>query len=307
MIIAPLDITIVLPTYNRAVFLERCLMEHRYITKTGKAAFIITDNRSPDETKSVVARYLSGDDFVRYYRNENTIPPDENFEKALKYAETDYVWLLGDTYLISEETFKAAIAATEEDDYDVVLFNVANRVTDVPEQVYTDRSKLLADLGWHMTCIGSAVYNSRLIQSANFVRYRDTNFLQTGIIFEYLADKPFKVKWIPQHSVQGLKIPGVTKKSWEDQTFEIWTKRWANFVFSLPATYSLDSKLKCAMDHGIKSGVFTLSAIKRLRKKNILNLDTYHRHSAYFPFTIKYPSSLVRLIATLPTWLFRIL
>jgi len=287
--------------------LHRSIQAHSYVGEKYYSSIIISDNASVDATKEVVVKNQTENNFIQYHRNEKNIPPDENFEKALGYAETDYVWLLGDTYLIPEETFKAAIAATEEDDYDVVLFNVANRVTDVPEQVYTGRSKLLADLGWHMTCIGSAVYNRRLIQNANFVRYRDTNFLQTGIIFEYLADKPFKVKWLPQHSVQGLKIPGVTKKSWEDQTFEIWTKRWANFVFSLPATYSLDSKLKCAMDHGVKSGVFTLSAIKRLRKKNILNLDSYSRHSAYFPFTIKYPSSLVRLIATLPPWLFRIL
>jgi hypothetical protein len=158
-----------------------------------------------------------------------------------------------------------------------------------------------------MTCIGSAVYSRRLIQEAHFKRYRDTNFLQTGIIFEYLADRPFKVKWLPQHSVNGLKIPGVKKTSWEAQTFEIWTKRWANFVFSLPSSYSLDSKLKCAMDHGVKSGVFTLSAIKRLRKKKLLNLETYLRHAAYFRFTIKYPQRLVRLIATLPHWFFRIL
>lgn len=301
------QITLAVPTFNRVDFLQRALIDHSYVCEKYSASVAISDNASDDKTQDVVDGFSAKTRGIQYHRNGRTIPPDENFEKALKYAETEYVWLLGDTYLIPEETFKAAIAATEEDDYDVILFNVANRVTDVPEQVYTDRSKLLADLGWHMTCIGSALYNRQLIQNANFVRYRDTNFLQTGIIFEYLADKPFKVKWLPQHSVQGLKIPGVTKKSWEDQTFEIWTKRWANFVFSLPATYSLDSKLKCAMDHGIKSGVFTLSAIKRLRKKNILNLDTYHRHSAYFPFTIKYPTSLVRLIATLPPWLFRIL
>lgn len=300
-------ISITVPTYNRSGFLVRFLDQHQYCAEKYDMLLVISDNSSEDNTTAIVESAKKKNSKIHYYRHNKTIPGDENFEKALNYAETDYVWLLGDTYLIPEETFKAAIAATEEDDYDVVLFNVANRVTDVPEQVYTDRSKLLADLGWHMTCIGSAVYNRRLIQNANFVRYRDTNFLQTGIIFEYLADKPFKVKWLPQHSVQGLKIPGVTKKSWEDQTFEIWTKRWANFVFSLPATYSLDSKLKCAMDHGVKSGVFTLSAIKRLRKKNILNLDSYSRHSAYFPFTIKYPSSLVRLIATLPPWLFRIL
>ncbi|NTW75085.1 MAG: hypothetical protein HGB29_09495, partial [Chlorobiaceae bacterium] len=99
----------------------------------------------------------------------------------------------------------------------------------------------------------------------------------------------------------------VKKTSWQDQTFEIWTKRWANFVFSLPASYSLDSKLKCAMDHGIKSGVFSFKALMKLRKKKILNLETCRRHGAYFPFTIRYPAFLIRLLAILPSWLFRVI
>lgn len=302
-----IKISLALPTYNRVKYLDLFFDHHRYFTNYGIIPVIISDNASQDGTKALIEARKRERDNLLYYHNENTIPPDENFEKVLGYADTDYVWLLGDTYLIPEETFKAALAATAEDDYDVILFNVADRVTDVPEQVYTDRSKLLADLGWHMTCIGSAVYNSRLIQSANFVRYRDTNFLQTGIIFEYLADKPFKVKWLPQYSVQGLKIPGVKKTSWQAQTFEIWTKRWANFVFSLPASYSLESKLKCAMDHGDKSGVLKLKALIRLRKRNYLNLDVYSHYFPYFPLTIGYPSALIRLIAILPSWLFRVI
>jgi glycosyltransferase involved in cell wall biosynthesis len=306
MHVAP-RLTITLPTYNRAGFLERSLAEHRYITNAEDASFIILDNASTDATAEVVDRSLMKSEFVRYFRNEQTIPHEQNFEKALKYGESDYIWLLGDTYLIPETSFKAVLSAIGEDDYDLVLLNVAGRVTDVAERVYSDRSELLADLGWHMTCISVLVYNKRLLQEANFTRYHDTNFLQTGIIFEFLSDRPFKVKWLPCHSVQGLKVTGLSKTSWEDVTFEIWTKRWANFVFSLPSSYSLDSKLKCAMDHGIKSGVLTLKALARLRKKKNFNRDVYHRYAHFFPFTIKYPASLLRLIAILPSWLFRVI
>jgi abequosyltransferase len=299
-------ITVAIPTFSRSQYLERSLSEHRYLSDDHLTPVVISDNASNDGTRAVVERFSSECPLIRYHRNDTTIPPDENFEKALGYVATDYAWLLGDTYQIPRETFAAVEDAIAEDEYDVIVLNVSERVRDVPGQVYTDRSRLLADLGWHMTCMSALVYNRKLIGQANFRRYRDTNFLQTGIIFEYLAEKPLKVKWIPGHSVYSLKISGMTKSSWMEQTFEIWTKRWANFVFSLPATYSLDSKLKCAMDHGIKSGVFTFSELKRLRKRNILNAEIYRLYQSYFPLTIPFPLALIRLVALLPSWLFRI-
>ena len=107
-------------------------------------------------------------------------------------------------------------------------------------------------------------------------------------------------------SVLGLHVQGVKKTSWEQQTFEIWTKRWANFVFSLPATYSLDSKLKCIMDHGVKSGLFSFSSIKRLRKKRQFNIKIYRKYARYFPFTINYPLFIMRMLFFFPSWLLRL-
>ena len=293
-------LTITLPTYNRVGFLERSIAEHQYITEIGDASFIILDNASSDQTAEIVARPFMKAKNVRYYRNEHTIPHEENFERALRYADSDYIWLLGDTYRIPEESFNAVRTSIDEDDYDMIIVNVAGRVTDIPDRVYSDRNELLADLGWHMTCLSALVYSKRLLRDAKFARYYETNFLQTGIIFEYLADKPVKVKWISQHSVQELSVPGLKKTSWENQTFEIWTKRWANFVFSLPASYSLDSKMKCAMDHGVKSNLLRSSSLKRLRLNGILDARVYNEYSRYFPFTIRSSSLFVKLLAYLP-------
>jgi abequosyltransferase len=299
-------LAIAIPTYNRAEYLDICLTYHIPILKQWAIPVFISDNGSTDHTKDIVKQHSSEYDLIHYYRNETTIGPDENFEKVLLYPKTEYIWLLGDTYRIPDQSIDAFLQYVVKVAYDAVLFNVVDRVLNIEEQIYSDQNKLLADLGWHMTCLSTLVYSRNLLQNANFVRYRDTNFLQTGIIFEYLADKPFKVKWLPQHSVIGLKVTGVKKTSWESQTFEIWTKRWANFVFSLPPSYNLDSKLKCIMDHGKKSGIFTFSALKRLRKKNILNIKEYRRYSRYFPFTISIHRFFVRVIASLPRWFSRI-
>lgn len=303
---SPVSIAIALPTFNRSLYLEHCLSEHHYCLDRYDVPVYISDNASSDETESIVQKHITDYPLISYHRNAQTILPDENFEKALGYPNTDYVWLLGDTYLIPEPTFEAVNKSLQEDNYNLVVVNMGGRVKDVNEQVYTDRSKLLADLGWHMTCLSTLIYSKELLQNANYARFKDTNFLQTGIIFEYLGDRPIKVKWIPQVSVVGFDVPGVIKKSWEDQTFRIWTERWTNFIFSLPASYTLEAKLKCVMDHGTKSGLFHFSSVKRLRKKKLFNREIYCQYSRYFPFTINYPLFSLRMLASFPVWLLRL-
>ncbi len=301
------QLAIALPTYNRAEYLDLCLTVNLPMLKQWAIPLFISDNGSTDHTREVVEKHSLEYPFIHYYRNEVTIGPDENFEKVLCYPQTEYIWLLGDTYrLPSEEAIAVLLQSVMHESFDAFIFNVAGRASDIKEQVYTDQSKLLSDIGWHMTCLSSLVYSRHLLDNADFRRYHDTNFMQLGIILEYIANKPFRINWFPHYSVTGLAIAGAKKQSWEALTFDIWTKRWANFIFSLPPAYSLDSKLKCIMDHGLKSEVFTFKALTRLRKKNILNLAAYHQYSRYFPFTIAIPSSLLRLIAFLPGWVCRI-
>ena len=302
------QLAIALPTFNRAEYLDLCLTLNLLLLKPWAIPLFISDNGSTDHTREIVEKHSREYPFIHYYRNEVTIGPDENFEKVLRCPQTEYIWLLGDTYRLPDpEGIESLLQSVQQESFDALLFNVVDRVLDVKKQVYTDQNKLLSDIGWHITCLSSLVYSKKLLDSADFIRYHDTNFLQIGIILEYISKKSFRIKWFPQYSVRGLSVLGVKKQSWESQTFEIWAMRWANFIFSLPPSYSLNSKLKCILDHGEKSGVFAFSALKRLRKKNILNAEEYKRYSRYFPFTIKTHKLFIRLIALLPSWVFKIL
>lgn len=300
------QLSIAIPTYNRAVFLEHSLLSHNYIFGSHNVPFIISDNASFDSTGQVVASFQVTTNHIRYCRNEYTVPADENFEKVLEYSNSKYVWLLGDTYLIPENTFNAVQEAIEEDDYDLIVVNASGRVKGLKDKVFTDPNLLLANLGWHMTCLSTLIYSRRLLQAANFKRYRNTNFLQTGIIYEYLAGKKIKVRWISEYSVDSLKIPGHDKKSWENEAIKIWTKCWTDFVLSLPYSYDLDIKLKCIMDHGIKTNTLSFTGLRYLRKKKYFNLKVFRTYIRYFPFSIKYPLFILRIIAILPRWICKI-
>jgi len=295
-------LSIVIPTYNRGDFLDYCLEVHIPLAKAHNIQIFISDNASTDTTKEIVQKRMEEYPLINYHCNEINIGPDENIERALKYPETEYVWLLGDTYQIPLKGigYLLNLISKNQKKYDVIVVNVVRRVSGIPQQDYSDKNQLLSDLGWHMTCLSSLIYNSRLIAHGNFVRYRNTNFIQMGVIFEYIANKDFSVHWAETISVQGISIKGFVKKSWRNQTFEIWAKRWPNFIFSLPPSYTLEIKLKCIKNHEVESDIFTFRSLLYLRIFNSLNYKTYKQYSHLFPLTIKSPKLIILLIALLP-------
>lgn len=295
-------LSIVIPTFNRAEFLDYCLGLQIPIAREYAIAIYITDNSSDDNTKLIVENRMSEYCHLKYIRNNENMGPDKNFELGLKLPKTDYIWLMGDTYHIPKKLIEFTIEKISKSNvvFDCFIFNAEGRVRNIPSQEYTDKNKLLLDLGWHMTCMSSLVYSKNLISNANFERYRDTSFIQTGIIFEYINNYKFNICWTDNLSALNIKIDGVGKNSWQSIVFYIWMERWTNFVFSLPASYHVTTKLKCIMDHGVKSGLFSIKRLILLRYENTLNYETYKTYKHLIPLTIKHATFTVLLISIIP-------
>lgn len=299
---ANLLLSIVVPTYNRADYLDHWLYEMIPLAKACSIPIIISDNASQDHTQWIVQSHTIEYPLLSYHKNETNIGVDKNIERALKYSKSEYTWLLGDTYLIPEGGLKYILDLIEKNSqkYDIIMTNVSNRVKDIKKQDYTDRNKLLSDLGWHTTCLAIYIYNNRVINSGNFKKYYDTNFIQSGIMFDYIADKDFLIHWTPDISVNSLRIKGIDKMSWLDHVFEIGVKKWAYFILSLPESYQYDVKFKCIKDHGKKSGLFETSYLLYFREIGLFNYAVYKQYLHLFPLTISHSKILLLLIALLP-------
>lgn len=298
-------LSIVIPTYNRAEFLDHCLEIHIPLARQCDIQIYVFDNASTDETKAVVGKWQNNYPHISYQCSEANLGADANFERALGYPDTDYVWLLGDTYHLPTNGIEHILAlAANQQTYDAIIFNLEDlvKIDETKARDYTDQNALLADLGALMTCLSCLVFHRRLIQQANCSRYRNSNFIQVGMIFETIATRPFRVRWVQFLSVQGLRHPRRIKKGWyqTDEVFEIACRRWTNFVFSLPVSYSPEAKLKCLMDFGDVSRIFQIQGIVRLRIANILNRKSYKTYSLFYPFTIRYPKSVIFAICVTP-------
>ncbi len=309
-------ISITIPTYNRAPFLDACLEYHIPLARKHNVKIFISDNASDDYTQEVVKRRCAEYSLISYIRNQDNVGADANFEQALKLADTEYVWLLGDTYTIPEKglDYLVNLLTSCSANYDLIVFNWKNRVKDTMSQDYADPNKILSDIGWHMTCLSTLVYRVDMLRVCNFKSYLDTYFIQTGIIFDYISSHDHLIHWNRDISVETLFIDGVKKNTWAKYRFEIWFERWPKFIFSLPPVFLLSSKIKAIKDHGVKSKAFSIKNLLMMRFNNGLNLSVCKKYRYIMPLTISHPRVLIFLfIAILPIvfikffkWLFRI-
>ena len=299
-------LSIVIPTYNRADFLDYCLSVHIPLVKKHCIQIFVSDNASTDSTKEIVKKWQLEYPLLHYHKNETNVG-EINFEIALKLPKTDYIWLLGDTYQIPSHGIQYLLKtiSKQENKHDAFIFNLSNKITQTPSQNYQDQNALLHDIGAIMTCLSCLVYSKILVEKAFFSRYYNTYFLQTGIIFESISNQFFNILWISNLSVTNLEHPFLQKKNWgkSSQTFEIGCEKWTNFIFSLPPSYTLRSKMKCIMDFGKVSGLFSLKSLLLLRLHDVLTFQTFQKYKYLFPLTIGYPSIMIFCLILIPKFL----
>lgn len=126
MQITPL-LTIAIPTYNRADFLDlnlRCLNSE--IEKLPESArslidIYISNNASTDGTIEVIERHrnMPVNRFTTINRTEN-IGGNANIEQCYRFATTPYVWILGDDDVILDGGIKLVLACLAKQDVDMI-------------------------------------------------------------------------------------------------------------------------------------------------------------------------------------------
>jgi glycosyltransferase involved in cell wall biosynthesis len=303
-------LSIVIPTYNRAEFLDYSLEVHIPICKDYNIQIFISDNASTDNTENVVKKWMKEYEHLHYNKNEINIGPDGNFEKALKFPDTKYIWLLSDTYQLPSNGVEYLLDTINNTkiNFDVIVFNLAN-IIKLPTKNYQNHNDLLHDLGAIMTCAAINVYNKKIIDNADFSRYYNSSFIQTGIIFEAISRGNFLIHWAGEYSVSGLEKITLKKTNWSytAKAFEIGCEKWTNFVMSLPPSYKLENKMKCIMDFGKVSGIFTIKGLVLRRMINIYNLKEYLRNYKIFSFTISFHPVLTLIIALTPIFIVKLL
>lgn len=91
-------VSVIIPSYNSASFLDEAIMSVLNQTFTN-FELIIHDDCSTDNTDDIVKKYLS-DPRVSYYKNTKNLGLGGNWNKALGYAKGEYI-----KFLMSDDKF----------------------------------------------------------------------------------------------------------------------------------------------------------------------------------------------------------
>lgn len=120
-------LTIAIPTYNRAGYLDlnlkQLLDNYNQLEKPEELQIIVSDNASNDSTQKIINKYKEIGLPILSLKNSKNIGFDGNFDTCLSYAKGKYFWIFGDDELLFNNALKNIIAILNNNDVGCVYLS----------------------------------------------------------------------------------------------------------------------------------------------------------------------------------------
>lgn len=193
-----IELSILVPSYNRARSLERCLRS-ALASHADTIEVIVCDNASPDDTPAVVASFH--DPRLRSLRNETNIGMARNFLHILRAAQGKWVFYLTDDDYLRPGAIEKLLPVLRAHD-DVGLFLSPLRIVKddgsvLPDYRFSERSGRFAagaDALLHLTAATHVLSRITLrrewIDLAGTERHLGSDYPQTYMAGSVIRDHP---------------------------------------------------------------------------------------------------------------------
>lgn len=158
-----LELSICIPTYNRANFLkmqlERILFQIREDSLEDYLEVIISDNVSTDLTSTVVKEFTKSFSRVNYIVQERSIGL-YNIVEVAKYAKGKFVWIISDDDLVVDGALKHLIdIITANNDLKMITGSVVNQKT-FYDLIIEDKNVSLKTLGNNIAYLSFCIFKN---------------------------------------------------------------------------------------------------------------------------------------------------
>lgn len=183
-------LTIGIPTYNRATYLDRCLNSIivQLDDQDQEIELIIANNASTDHTTDIISKYLKKVK-INYFENKVNGGPDSTSSMCFDKAMGKYVWVLGDDEFLIEGALKLIIGLLKNKNYgDVYLHCIPfhkdeevdlTPIHNIKTSTYKDPIAFLKKLHYYVTFIsGNIINKSLLTKDYNYAKHAGTNIVQ---------------------------------------------------------------------------------------------------------------------------------
>ncbi len=171
-------LTIGVPTYNRAIFLDKALgiLLPQVQLYNSKIQVLISNNSSTDNTDDVIDKYKKKGYAFDYFRQPENLGPEGNFTYIYNSVKTKYLWLLSDDDILFPGAVSKIMSVLSTHDIGVLYLNNvwSNDESLTGESfdnsrlkfsVYHDSSKFIQRIHYWITFISANIINKRSVES----------------------------------------------------------------------------------------------------------------------------------------------
>lgn len=206
-------LSICIPTYNRASFLQQTLdsiVAQQAFAEGDQVEVIISDNGSPDDTPAVAAQFVAAwPGKIRYFRHDPGIPADENFASALSRGNGQFLKLHNDNLQIRpgslDEMLKVIQATAAEQP--VIFFTNGNMNLGNPIESQASLSDFVRRVSYFSTWIGGfGIWRTQMAAMPDFGRAAKLQLVQTDVLLRLMASGKRAIVLYQQYFI-GMEVP----------------------------------------------------------------------------------------------------
>lgn len=233
-----ISLSLCISTLNRAGWIAETL-DGILPQMTANVELVIVDGGSTDGSEALISRYCARDARIKYRREPSNSGVDADFDKAVRYADSEYCWLMSDDDIVVPGAIETVMAALESRP-DVVIVNAEVRdkrlstilkarqleISRDRDYSASDHERFFADVGSYLSFIGAVVVRRDWWLGRERAAYFGTLFVHVGVIFQQPA--PERVKVIAEPLVR-IRYGNA---QWTGRAFEIWITKWPALVWS---------------------------------------------------------------------------
>ncbi len=233
-----LRLSICLATYNRAKYIGETL-ESIISQVTEEVEIVVVDGASTDDTGIVVERYAETCRQIRYILLASKGGVDQDYCKAVEYAQGEMCWLFPDDDLLKPDAIRTVLNEAKKG-YSLIVVNaqvmnkdfsklISNKLLKMNnDEIFSasELESLFCRVILYMSFIGCVVINRDLWLQREKERYFGTEFIHVGVVFQAPLPSPALVVAEPYITIR------LNNAQWSTRAFEIWMYKWPKLLCS---------------------------------------------------------------------------
>ena len=292
------QITVIIPTYNRYECIRKLVDECIAVYQGKLFKFEIHDS-SDDTTCETYVKPLAS---VKYFKYDSSINGDIKTINAMRNADTPYVYLLGDSFLIDFNKLENIISSSDIQNCLIIGVMRVNsykkyqkRLKDYTFEkgVYStnDHQKFFYDFFWYLTLYGGSIIRKDLCEENECTKKLMTMqspFVYVCTIFTMLGmlSGGKKCEFILLDNVMQIN-PLKGKSGWwvNKKAIEIFCYRYYESVRYLSDIYNTQNR-KFLISHNKYSGLFSFKSVILLRIYGNITFSILKKYRQYINKTV---------------------